>query len=208
MYLNHPRDKWSFRTHLAGAFLGVIITISLVLTHQDHFLPYLVFGLSVIALYSCSALYHYVQGPPELVQNLRKLDHTMIFVLIAGTYTPILVLSFPPTKAMIYMIVMWGVTVLGAIMKMVWLQAPRWLYTLLYVAMGWAAVGEIPFFFHTSPPLAIWIVAGGLSYTLGAVFYALKKPNPSTEFGFHEIFHVLIIGGTVCHWVAIANYLS
>lgn len=208
MNLNHPRDKWSFRTHLAGAFLGVIITISLVLTHQDHFFPYLVFGLSVIALYSCSALYHYVQGPPELVQKLRKLDHTMIFVLIAGTYTPILVLSFPPTKAMIYMIVMWGITALGTIMKMVWLHAPRWLYTLLYVAMGWAAVGEIPFFFHTSPPLAIWIVAGGLSYTLGAVFYAIKKPNPSEEFGFHEIFHVLIIGGTVCHWVAIANYLS
>jgi len=208
MNLNHPRDKWSFRTHLAGAFLGVFITISLVLTHQDHFFPYLVFGLSVIALYSCSALYHYVQGPPELVKKLRKLDHTMIFVLIAGTYTPILVLSFPPAKAMIYMIVMWGVTVLGGIMKMVWLHAPRWLYTLLYVAMGWAAVGEIPFFYHTSPPLAIWIVAGGLSYTLGAVFYAFKKPNPSEEFGFHEIFHVLIIGGTVCHWVAIANYLS
>lgn len=207
MILNNPRDKWSFRTHLAGALLGVFITISLVVSHWEHFLPYLVFGLSVIALYSCSALYHYVQGPPELVVKLRKLDHTMIFVLIAGTYTPILVLSFPPTKAMIYMIVMWGITLLGTVMKLIWLQAPRWLYTLLYVAMGWAAVGEIPTFFRTSPPLAFWIVAGGLSYTLGAVFYALKKPNPTEEFGFHEIFHVLIIGGTVCHFVAIANYL-
>jgi hemolysin III len=208
MNLNHPRDKWSFRTHLAGALLGIAATISLVISHWDGFLPYLVFGLSVVALYSCSAIYHYVQGPPELILKLRKLDHTMIFVLIAGTYTPIITLSFSPTKAMIYMIIMWGITLLGTVMKLVWLQAPRWLYTLLYVAMGWAAVGEIPTFFQTSPSLAIWIVAGGLSYTLGAVFYALKKPNPSKEFGFHEIFHVLIIGGTACHYVAIANYLS
>lgn len=208
MILNHPRDKWSFRTHLFGAFLGIAATISLVIQHSNGFWPYLVFGLSVIALYSCSALYHYVQGPPERVKKLRKLDHTMIFVLIAGTYTPIITLSFPPTKAMIYMIVMWGITILGTVMKMVWLQAPRWLYTLLYVAMGWAAVGEIPTFFHISPSLAIWIVAGGLSYTLGAVFYALKKPNPTKDFGFHEIFHVLIIGGTACHYIAIAVYLS
>jgi len=207
MNLNHPRDKWSFRTHLFGALLGIVATITLVLTHLDSFLPYLVFGLSVIALYSCSALYHYVMGPAELIVKLRKLDHTMIFVLIAGTYTPIITLSFPPTKAMIYMIIMWGITLLGLVMKLLWLHAPRWLYTFLYVAMGWAAVGEIPTFFRISPPLAFWIIAGGLSYTLGAVFYALKKPNPTAEFGFHEIFHVLIIGGTACHYVAIANYL-
>jgi hemolysin III len=207
MNLNHPRDKWSFRTHLAGALLGIAATVSLVFNHLDNYLPYLIFGLSVIALYSCSALYHYVKEPPELILKLRKLDHTMIFVLIAGTYTPIITLSFPPTKAMVYMIIMWGITLLGTVMKLVWLQAPRWLYTLLYVAMGWAAVGEIPTFFQVSPPLAVWIIAGGLSYTLGAVFYALKKPNPTKDFGFHEIFHVLIIGGTACHYVAIANYL-
>lgn len=207
MNLTAPRDKWSFRTHLAGAMLGVAATISLVLSHLENFLPYLIFGLSAIALYTCSAIYHFVQGPPERIKKLRKLDHTMIFVLIAGTYTPIITLTFPPTKAMIYMIVMWGVTVLGLIMKLVWLQAPRWLYTLLYVAMGWAAVGEIPTFYRTTPSLAFWIIAGGVSYTVGAVFYALKKPNPSKEFGFHELFHVLIIGGTVCHYVAIAKYL-
>ena len=207
MNLNHPRDKWSFRTHLAGAALCVAATVSLVISHWGDFLPFLIFGLSATALYSCSALYHYVQGPPERIVKLRKLDHTMIFVLIAGTYTPILIYTFPPTKALIYLIVMWGITLLGTVMKLVWLLAPRWLYTLLYVAMGWAAVGEIPTFFRAAPLLGFWIVAGGLSYTVGAVFYALKKPNPAKEFGFHEVFHVLIIGGTVCHYVAIAYYL-
>ncbi len=208
MNLKNPRDKWSFRTHLFGAFLGVLATIYLVSAHFDHVVPYLIFGLSVIALYSCSALYHYMPGPASRILKLRKLDHCMIFVLIAGTYTPIILAFFSPTKALIYLLVMWGIALLGSLMKLVWIQAPRWLYTLLYLAMGWAAVGEIPFFYTLSPSFVFWLIAGGIAYTIGAVMYAFKKPNPSPDFGFHEIFHVFIIVGTACHFVAIAFHLS
>lgn len=207
MQSKNPRDKWSYRTHLVGAFLALAATIYLVGRHLTHFGPFLIFGLSAIALYGCSALYHYMPGPPERILKLRKLDHCMIFVLIAGTYTPVILAFFTGTKALVFLLVMWGVTLLGSMMKLVFMKAPRWLYTLLYLIMGWAAVGEIPYFFGLSPGFVFWLVAGGVSYSIGAVMYALKKPNPSPEFGFHELFHVFIIIGTACHFVAISFYL-
>lgn len=202
------RDKWSFRTHLAGALLSVAATVQMAVTHTERPLPFLIFGLSMIGLYSCSALYHFVQGPPERVAKLRKLDHSMIFVLIAGTYTPVIALMFSGYKIALYLGVLWGVALLGTALKLLFMKAPRWLYTLLYVFMGWAAVWEMPYLFRTAPALTGWLLAGGLAYTVGAVFYALKKPNPSKDFGFHELFHVLILAGTACHYGAITSLLG
>lgn len=208
MNQNKARDKWSFRTHLAGAVLSVAATVQLALAHQERLLPFLIFGLSMIGLYSCSALYHYVSGPPERILKLRKLDHSMIFVLIAGTYTPILTFLFDGGERILYLSVMWGVAALGALLKMFFMKAPRWLYTLLYVFMGWAALWEMPYLFQAAPALTGWLLAGGLAYTVGAGFYAFKKPNFTPAFGFHELFHVFILAGTACHYGAIAFYLA
>ena len=202
------RDKWSFRTHLAGALLSVAATVQMAVAHTGKLLPFLIFGLSMIGLYTCSAIYHFVQGPAERIRRLRKLDHSMIFVLIAGTYTPVIALMFSGSRIALYLGVMWGVALLGTALKLLFMKAPRWLYTLLYVFMGWAAVWEMPYLFRTAPALTFWLLAGGLAYTVGAVFYALKKPNISKAFGFHELFHVLILAGTACHFGAITRLLG
>ena len=208
MNLPKARDKWSFRTHLAGAVLSVAATVQMAAAHTERLLPFLIFGLSMIGLYSCSALYHFVQGPDERIRRLRKLDHSMIFVLIAGTYTPVIALMFSGYKIALYLGVLWGVALLGTALKLLFMKAPRWLYTLLYVFMGWAAVWEMPYLFRTAPVLTFWLLAGGLAYTIGALFYALKKPNISKSFGFHELFHVLILTGTACHYGAITCLLG
>lgn len=208
MNLPKARDKWSFRTHLAGAVLSVAATVQMAAAHTERLLPFLIFGLSMVGLYTCSALYHFVKGPAERIARLRKLDHSMIFVLIAGTYTPVISILFTGSKAALYLCVLWGVALLGTALKLLYMKTPRWLYTLLYVLMGWAALWEMPYLFRTAPVLTGWVLAGGLAYTVGAVFYAIKKPNPSPAFGFHEIFHVLILAGTACHYGAITRLLA
>ncbi|HUM56046.1 MAG TPA: hemolysin III family protein [Bacillota bacterium] len=205
--LNDPRDKWSFLTHFFGALLASVGTVYLIISKTERVLPFLIFGISMVALYSCSALYHYIKGPEELILKLRKLDHSMIFVLIAGTYTPILVNIIPKPTSTVFLMIIWGVTAAGIIMKQVWLNAPRWLYTFLYVLMGWALVAKIPFIYSVSEGCAVWLIIGGVLYTAGALMYAMKKPNLIKNFGFHEIFHVFIILGTLCHFTAIAFYV-
>lgn len=200
----NPRDFWSFWTHFAGACLSFIATILLVILHSGNtWWSFLIFGLSLIALYSCSSIYHCVQGPPDRVQRLRKLDHSMIYVLIAGTYTPVLVNCMEGTKGLIWLAVIWGVAILGIIIKVCWLNAPRWLYTSIYLIMGWAIVFQLGIL-NVSTAFIAWMVAGGILYSAGAIMYIIKKPNIFKTFGFHEIFHVFIILGSVSHFIAIA----
>ncbi len=203
----NPRDKWSFRTHFFGALLAAAGTVYLIISHTGRTIPFLIFGLSMIALYSCSALYHYMPGPEQRIARLRKLDHSMIFVLIAGTYTPILAFIIPAPGSTVIMAAIWAITAAGIIMKMIWMNAPRWLYTLFYVLMGWGIAAELPYIYGISPGCAVWMVIGGILYTIGAVMYAVKKPNILSGFGFHEIFHVFIILGSVGHYIAIAFYV-
>ncbi|MBT0992849.1 hemolysin III family protein [Cellulomonas sp. DKR-3] len=171
-----------------------------------------VFGLSAVMLFGTSAVYHRGHWSPRVAGVLRRLDHTNIFLIIAGTYTPLAVLLLPTSTARTLLVVVWSGALLGLLARVFWLGAPRWLYVPIYVALGWVAVAFLPQFYRSGGPAIMWLViAGGLAYTLGAVVYGIKRPNPSPRwFGFHEIFHALTVVGFTCHYVAvsIASYAS
>lgn len=201
-----PRDYWSFWSHFAGALLSVVATIFLIAYHSDNPWSFLVFGLSLMALYSCSSIYHYVREPSERVRRLRKLDHSMIYVLIAGTYTPILVNGMDGGKSLIWLCAIWGAALIGIIVKVCWLNAPRWLYTSIYLIMGWAIVFQLGAL-KVPDDFTVWMIIGGVLYSSGAILYIIKRPNIFQTFGFHEIFHIFIILGSVSHFIAVSFYL-
>ena len=164
-----------------------------------------IFGLSAILLFGTSAVYHLGTWSPRTAAALRRADHSNIFLIIAGTYTPLAVLLLPQRTATILLIIVWAGALLGLAARIIWLGAPRWVYVPIYLALGWVAVGYMPQFWTNGSPTIVWLVAiGGLAYTVGAVFYALKRPNPIPGwFGFHEIFHLLTVVGFGCHYAAI-----
>ena len=165
-----------------------------------------VFALATVLLFAVSAVYHRGDWTRGVAAVLRRLDHANIFLVIAGTYTPLTALLLPPKTAAILLSIVWTGAIVGILMRVFWLDAPRWLYVPIYIALGWAAVAFIPAFWSSGgPAVASLVIAGGLGYTLGAVVYGFKRPNPSPRwFGFHEIFHVGTIVGYTCHAVAIA----
>lgn len=164
-----------------------------------------VFGLCATILFGVSAVYHRGKWSATTLAVLRRLDHSNIFLMIAGTYTPLSVLLLPAATARILLIVVWTGALIGIGMRVFWLGAPRWLYVPIYIALGWVAVAFLPTFWNTGgPAVTLLVMAGGIAYTLGAVVYALKWPDPSPRwFGYHEIFHVGTLLGYACHAVAI-----
>ncbi|QCB94379.1 PAQR family membrane homeostasis protein TrhA [Cellulomonas shaoxiangyii] len=165
-----------------------------------------VFGVSAVLLFGTSAVYHRGTWTRRVAAVLRRLDHTNIFLIIAGTYTPLAVLLLPASTARMLLTVVWVGALVGVLARVFWLHAPRWVYVPIYLALGWVAVGFMPQFWRTGGPLIVWLIAGGgLAYTVGAIIYALKRPNPSPRwFGFHEVFHVLTVIGYGCHFAAVA----
>ncbi|GIG28580.1 PAQR family membrane homeostasis protein TrhA [Cellulomonas marina] len=165
-----------------------------------------VFGLSAVLLFGTSAVYHRGTWSPRTAAVLRRLDHTNIFLIIAGTYTPLSVLLLPASTARTLLLVVWSGALAGVLARVLWLSAPRWVYVPVYVALGWVAVWFMPAFGRSGGDAVLWLVAGGgLAYTLGAVVYGLRRPDPSPRwFGFHEVFHALTVVGFACHFVAVA----
>jgi hemolysin III len=135
---------------------------------------------------------------------LKRLDHANIFVLIAGTYTPIGVLALPWSDGFWLLLAVWIGAGIGILFRVVWVGAPRWSYVPLYVLLGWGALAYMPQLFAVNIAMSILVLVGGVAYTVGAVIYALKRPNPVPEiFGFHEIFHALTVVAFLCHWTAV-----
>lgn len=169
----------------------------------------LTFGISLIALYTASTLYHGLPVSPRVVKILRKVDHTMIYVLIAGTYTPICLITLKGVMGWSLFGAVWGLAAVGIVLKLVWMGAPRWLSTLFYVALGWmSALFIVPLF--KALPLSgfVWLLAGGLMYTVGAVFYAIKPRWLRVwKFGFHEVFHLFILAGSGAHFLLVSRYV-
>lgn len=165
-----------------------------------------VFWLSALMLFGTSAVYHRGRWSPRVAGVLRRLDHTNIFLIIAGTYTPLSVILLDAPTERTLLIIVWSGALVGLLMRVFWLNAPRWLYTPIYVALGWVAVWFLPDFADAGGPAIVWLViAGGIAYTLGALVYGLKRPNPSPQwFGFHEIFHTLTVVGYTCHYIAVS----
>ncbi|WP_432491888.1 PAQR family membrane homeostasis protein TrhA [Kineococcus auxinigenes] len=157
-------------------------------------------------LFGTSAVYHRGTWSPRASAVLRRLDHSNIFLIIAGTYTPLAVTTMPRSEARSLLTLVWAGATAGVAFRVLWLGAPRWLYTPVYVALGWVAVGHLQDFARGGGrSVAALVVAGGALYSAGAVVYALKRPNPSPRtFGFHEVFHACTVAGFACHCTAIA----
>lgn len=200
------KPKWRGWIHLVMvpfAIAGGIVLICLAPTGIDK-VTSAVYALTAVLLFSISATYHRWNWSPKVKAVLKRLDHTNILLLIAGTYTPLSVTLLPSDKASILLWVIWSATIAGITFRLLWHHAPRWLYVPIYVMLGCAALLFIPDFFAASIPAAILICVGGAMYIAGAVFYALKRPNFSpTWFGFHELFHAFTVGGFVCHYIAV-----
>jgi hemolysin III len=163
-----------------------------------------IFTLTAVTLFTCSALYHRVAWNDKNKAIWRRIDHSNISILIAGTYTPFSVYLLQPSQTKTLLIVAWGGAILISLLRIFWLSAPRWLYVAGYISLGWAAVFYMPAFFNSGGvAIFILILTGGLLYSAGGVIYALKKPNFSISwFGFHELFHALTAAAFICHFVA------
>jgi hemolysin III len=167
-----------------------------------------VYALSLSAMFGASALYHRIDWSPRPAAWLRRLDHSMIFVLVAGTYTPFAVLVLAPALGWTVLAVVWGGALVGIVISLLWIDAPRWLTALLYVALGWVSIVVMPQLWDRAGVLAVALLAtGGLLYTAGAVVYARRRPDPAPRiFGYHEVFHVLVIAAAAVHFAAVALY--
>lgn len=163
-----------------------------------------IFFASSVLLFGNSALYHRFNWKPKAKLTLKRIDHANIFLLIAGSYTPITWLALPQDKAIVLMSIIWGTAILGIGFRVFWISAPRWLYVPIYIGMGWGAMAYVVDFMNANAAMMILILVGGGCYTIGALAYALKKPNPwPGHFGFHEIFHTFTVLAFLCHWAGI-----
>ena len=162
-----------------------------------------VFTLTSMLLFGNSALYHRFDWKPRTKVILKRIDHANIFLLIAGTYTPLAVLALPPDKGFVLLAVVWAGALLGIGFRVFWITAPRWLYVPIYLLLGWAAVMYLGDLLAVSVAMMVLVIVGGVLYTIGAIVYGLKRPNPwPGRFGFHEIFHVCTVLAFMCHWTA------
>jgi hemolysin III len=212
--LSKFREPISSLTHLVGAFLSLIGLILLIKYSLDTSNVYntiilTVFGISSILLYSASSTYHKSLSSAKVIKILRRVDHSMIYVLIAGTYTPICLIALKGTVGTFLFLGVWILAFIGILLKIVWFDAPRWLYTGFYILMGWISVFAIvPIIRAISFGGFMWLLAGGLFYTVGGVIYATKWPKINLKlFGFHEIFHIFIMLGSLCHFVLMFKYI-
>ncbi len=209
-----PYDALRFQSALShgiAAALSLVGTVVLVIHHSRidawHWLGALIFGLCMIGLYTTSTLYHCWRTSEAMRIFLRKLDHAMIYILIAGTYTPIC-LTLLRTEGVwgwTLLGVIWGCALVGIIVKFFWINSPRWLASATYITMGWLIVVAILPLSRTMPwQSAVWMLVGGLFYTAGGVLYGLRWPlRNAPKFGCHEVFHWFIVAGSLCHWICI-----
>lgn len=209
------REPFNALSHLAGAVLSFIALLMMVIKASYnqapliHLAAVLIFGISLICLYSASAIYHSVKASPRFIAFLRKLDHSMIYALIAGSYAPFCLIALEGTLGTVLFALVAVIGLSGIFFKMVWFHSPRWLSTVLYIAMGWIIVfAVVPLAGQLSLVGLLLLVAGGVLYTIGGVIYALKPQMFShLRLGFHEIFHLFILAGSLCHFLAVYFYV-
>ncbi len=208
------KDPISGLTHLIGAilsFIGLILMVyeAAIAGKPWQVVSFAIFGASMILQYTASTIYHWLPLSPKGTKVLRKLDHMMIFILIAGTYTPICLIPLRGPWGWSLFGSIWGIALAGFSFKLIWLEAPRWLSTFIYGIMGWLVIVAVwPLIHVLSFAGLMWLAAGGFFYTVGAVIYGIKKPNPWPEvFGFHEIFHAFVLFGSFCHFWLMYRYI-
>jgi len=200
------KPTWRGWIH-AGTFpLAIVLGVILIVAADGAAakISSAVFVASSLLLFGTSALYHRINWSPNVKAIFKRIDHANIFLLIAGSYTPITVLALPPEKSVILLWLVWGGAGLGILFRVFWIGAPRWLYVPLYLLLGYAALAFIVDFYAANATMMTLILVGGLCYTLGATAYGFKRPNPIPGvFGFHEIFHSFTLLAFLCHWTGI-----
>ena len=211
------REPGSAITHFIAMMMAVFATIPLLVkagvqSGQENFLAMAIFMGSMILLYGASATYHSVDLTGRSLRVFRKLDHMMIFVLIAGSYTPVCLIVLGGKLGYTLLALVWGIAALGMIVKACWITCPKWFSSVIYIAMGWVCVLVFgPLLKTLSLPAFLWLLAGGIIYTVGGVIYALKLPLFNAKhkfFGSHEVFHLFVMGGSVCHFIFMYLYVA
>ncbi len=211
------REPGSAITHLIGIILSVLATTPLLIkvaVQDDHtaFIAMAIFMCSMVALYSASTIYHSVTVRDRILRVFRKLDHMMIFVLIAGSYTPICLIVLGGKSGYTLLAVVWGIALVGMTIKACWITCPKWFSSVIYIAMGWICLAVFGTLWNTLPHSAfLWLLAGGIIYTAGGIIYALKLPIFNAKhrfFGSHEIFHLFVLGGSICHFIFMYQYVA
>lgn len=205
------REPFSSYSHFIGAVLSAIGMLTMMI-HMGRFgasvrtaVSVLVFCLSLIGLYTASSVYHFSGKGEAIIRRLKKLDHSMIYVLIAGSYTPVVLRFMEYPKSVYFTIVIWAVAVFGIAVKLLWIDAPRLIGTALYLILGWAIAVDFGTILRMPVPAIVLLAAGGICYTLGGIVYIVKKPN--LGIGFHELFHLFVIAGSACHYFMVFRYV-
>ncbi len=211
---NKIREPINAFTHLFGALLAVVgLIVLLTITIKTNSTPksiiaIIIFGISMILLYSASGIYHLVIGSDKLIGVLKKVDHSMIFILIAGSYTPFCLLGLNGGWKWTFITLIWTIAIVGVLLTIFYINMPRFIKTTIYIFMGWLAIIAIyPLYLSLTFLGVLWLLIGGVSYTIGGIIYGLKKPNFSTIFGSHEIFHIFVMLGSSFHYWAILKFI-
>jgi hemolysin III len=205
-----PKPRWRGVSHQWAFFVSLLAGAVLVLIADgsEARISAAIYAFSLSALLGVSALYHRVDWRPAVRRWMRRLDHTMIFVLIAGTYTPFAVLVLHGTLSKVILIAVWATAAAGVVLNLVWWNAPKPVTAAVYLSTGWIAVAAFPQLWESLGPIGFGLLAlGGALYTAGALVYAFKRPDPRPEvFGYHEIFHLLVIAAAACQFAVVAAY--
>ena len=210
------REPGSAITHFIAMMMAMAAAVPLLVkasgTNQTCLSAMAVFMLSMVLLYGASALYHSVNVSGKILKFFKKLDHMMIFVLIAGSYTPVCLIVLGGNLGYKLLALVWGIAIVGMVIKACWVTCPKWFSSIIYIAMGWVCVLVFSELLDTLPRVAfLWLLAGGIIYTIGGVIYALKLPffnNKHEYFGSHEIFHLFVMGGSICHFIFMYLYVA
>ena len=211
------KDPGSAITHFIGMVLAILAATPLLLKaarepDKIHVAALAIFIVSMILLYAASTIYHTLDISPKVNKLLKKIDHMMIFILIAGTYTPVCLVVLGDRTGWGLLALVWGIAIGGIIIKALWITCPKWFSSILYIAMGWVCVLAFTKIVQALPPAAFgWLLAGGIIYTIGGIIYALKLPIFNSRhkyFGSHEIFHLFVMAGSLCHYVMMYRFVA
>lgn len=211
------KDPGSAITHFIGMILAAMASTPLLFlaAHENggRTVPALtVFAISMILLYGASTVYHTLNLSEKINRILRKVDHMMIFILIAGTYTPVCVIVIGGHQGLFLLGLVWTIALGGILIKAFWINCPKWFSSVLYIGMGWVCVLSFTQILNSLSPAAFgWLLAGGIIYTIGGIIYALKLPlfnSRHKNFGSHEIFHLFVLAGSFCHFILMYRFVA
>lgn len=208
------REPGSALTHFIACVMAAIAALPLILKASSGMATaaLAIFAVSMILLYAASTLYHSVNVTGKVLSMFRKIDHMMIFVLIAGSYTPVCLIVLGGSMGYSLLALVWGVAIAGMLINALWITCPKWFSSIIYIAMGWLCLFVFGTLWNALPHAAFgWLLAGGILYTVGGVIYALKLPffdSLHKYFGSHEIFHLFVMGGSICHFIFMYCYVA